>query len=105
MRLSIGGPDPAPWKQVDDFTLPPRAAKREEMTMKTAQKSWSMVAAGGETIASGLSCWEDVLDKALAAFDGQFVDWQRPRGQSLVAWEFFDVRTNVVVAEVFCDYE
>ena len=73
--------------------------------MKTAQKSWSMVAAGGEPIASGLSCWEDVLDKALATFDGQFVDWRRPRGQSLAVWEFFDVRTNVVVAEVFCDYE
>jgi hypothetical protein len=33
------------------------------------------------------------------------VDWRRPRGKSFVVWEFFDVRTNVVVAEVFCDYE
>jgi hypothetical protein len=75
--------------------------------MKTDTGTWSVVAAGGETIAKNLCCWEEALDVVQKTFDAQNTDWRRPRGfiQSFAAFEFFDQRTNKVVALAFCDHK
>jgi hypothetical protein len=78
-----------------------------EETMNATTGTWSVVNAAGEAIAENLCCWEDALDVVQKTFDAKNTDWRRPRGfiQSFAEFEFFDLRTDKVLALAFCDYE